>query len=94
LIIWENDANYKGRILAKVRCSELREIPKSVRLTDGEHADTESWAFSIEVLSQNPVVGPPEEDPVPVDGVDPHPVPAVAAPVLQNIVPLAGNDQD
>jgi hypothetical protein len=94
LIIWENDANYKGGILAKVRCSELREIPKSVRLTDGEHADTESWTFSIEVLSQNPIVGPPEEDPVPVEGVDPHPVPAVVAPVHQNIVPLDGNGQD
>jgi hypothetical protein len=82
LIIWENDANYKGGILAKVRCSELREIPKSVRLTDGEHADTKSWTFSIEVLSQNPIVGPPEEDPIPVEGVDPHPLPAVEAPIL------------
>jgi hypothetical protein len=94
LIIWENDANYKGRILAKVRCSELREIPKSVRLTDGEHVDTESWTFSIEVLSQNPIVGPPEEDPIPVDGADAHPFPIVAAPVLQNNAPLVGNDQD
>jgi hypothetical protein len=95
LIIWENDANYKGRILAKVRCSERREIPKSVRLTDGEHADTESWTFSIEVLSQNPIVGPLEEDPVPVEGVDPHPLPAVEAPVLaQNNVPLEGNGLD
>jgi hypothetical protein len=58
LIIWENDANCKGRILAKVRCAELREIPKSIRLIDGEHVDTESWTFSIEVLSQKLVVIP------------------------------------
>jgi hypothetical protein len=44
--------------LAKVRCAELREIPKSIRLTDGEHVDTESWTFSIEVLSQKLVVIP------------------------------------
>jgi hypothetical protein len=36
LIIWENDAENKGRILAKIRCPELRDIPKSVRFTEGE----------------------------------------------------------
>jgi hypothetical protein len=59
LIIWENDANYKDRILAKVRCAELREIPKSIRLTDGEHVDTESWTFSIEVTTRNVLTSDP-----------------------------------
>jgi hypothetical protein len=36
LIIWENDAENKGSILAKIRCPELRDIPKSVRFTEGE----------------------------------------------------------
>jgi hypothetical protein len=87
LIIWENDANYKGRILAKVRCSELREIPKSIRLTDGEHVDTDSWTFSIEVLSQKLVAIPPNEDPIPAEGEDPHPVPNADAPngLLENV---------
>jgi hypothetical protein len=50
LLAWENDEFNLGRILAKVRCTELQEIPKSVRLTDGDNADSESWTFSIEVL--------------------------------------------
>jgi hypothetical protein len=87
LIIWENDANHKGRILAKVRCAELREIPKSIRLTDGEHVDTESWTFSIEVLSQKLVVIPPDEDPIPTEGEDPHPLPNAGVPIglLENV---------
>jgi hypothetical protein len=92
LIIWENDANHRGRILAKVRCVELSEIPKSVRLTDGEHADTESWTFSIEILSQNLVPNPPDQDPFPVDGADPHPLPNVDAVHIEN--PLNNADMD
>jgi hypothetical protein len=76
LIMWENDAENKGRILAKVRCDELREIPKSVRFTEGEGPDAESWTFSIEVLQQVLIGGgPPAEDPMPDVGVDPHPLP-------------------
>jgi hypothetical protein len=30
--------------------------------------DTESWTFSIEVLSQKLVVIPPDEDPIPAEG--------------------------
>jgi hypothetical protein len=74
--MWENDAENKGRILAKVRCDELVEIPKSVRFTEGEDFDADSWTFSIEVLQQVMLGGgPPDEDPIPKDGVDPHPLP-------------------
>jgi hypothetical protein len=77
LILWENNAENKGRIIAKIRCSELRDIPKSVRLTEGEQPDAESWTFSVEVLSQNLLgAGPQDEDPIPDDGIDPHPLPA------------------
>jgi hypothetical protein len=98
LIIWENDANHKGRILAKVRCAELREIPKSIRLSNGEHVDTESWTFSIEVLSQKLVVIPPDEDPIPTEGEDPHPLPNAGVPIgllenVQNLDPAVGVDQ-
>jgi hypothetical protein len=77
LVAWENDASNKGRIIAKIRCSELRDIPKSIRLTDGELADTGSWTFSIKVLHQQQLgAGPPAEDPVPANGDDPHALPA------------------
>jgi hypothetical protein len=73
LIIWENDAENKGRILAKIRCSELRDNPKSVRFTEGEQPEAESWTFSVEVLSQTLLgAGPQDEDPIPDDGSDPH----------------------
>jgi hypothetical protein len=60
--------------------------------------DTESWTFSIEVLSQKLVVIPPEEDSIPAKGEDPHPVPNVGSPNgllenVQNLVPAIGVDQ-
>jgi hypothetical protein len=73
--------------LAKVRCDELIEIPKSVRFTEGEVPDAESWTFSIEVLQQVLIGGgPPAEDPMPDDGVDPHPLPIVNAGPLNALV--------
>jgi hypothetical protein len=47
--------------------------------------DTDSWTFSIEVLSQRLIAIPPNEDPIPVEGEDPHPVPI--AGLLENVVP-------
>jgi hypothetical protein len=52
LLVWENDERNKGRIIAKFKCTELQEIPKSIKLTYGENPETESWTFSIEVLQQ------------------------------------------
>jgi hypothetical protein len=88
LLVWENDERHKGRIIAKVICTELQEIPKSIRLTDGDNLDTESWTFSIEVLQQTLLgAGPQDEYPAPEDGADPHPLPPVnfvPPPVQQN----------
>jgi hypothetical protein len=42
LLAWENDVGNKGRIITKIRCTALRDIPKSIRLTDGELAATGS----------------------------------------------------
>jgi hypothetical protein len=87
-----------GRILAKVRCTELQEIPKSGRLTDGDNADSESWTFSIEVLQQVLLgAGPPDKDPLPDEGVDPHPLPPVifdpqVPPVPPQNIPAQGNN--
>jgi hypothetical protein len=87
--MWENDTDNKGRILAKVRCDDLREIPKSVRFTEGEGPDAKSWTFSIEVLQQVLIGGgPPAEDPMPNDGVDPHPLPILNAGPINA---MAGN---
>jgi hypothetical protein len=90
LVASENDAGNKGRIIAKIRCSELRNIPKSIRLTDGELAATSSWTFSIEVLHQHHLgASPPAEDPIPDDGADSHALPAGIVhhpgPVFHNV---------
>ena len=83
VIAWEQDPRDKGKLLVKLRCTELEDIPKSIRLTEGEFPESESWTFSVEVLQQSLLGGgPQDEDPLPDDGVDPHPMP-------NNVVPVA-----
>jgi hypothetical protein len=89
LILWERDPNKKGRVVAKVRVTDLVEIPKSIRFTEGNRPESESWTFSVEVLQHNLLGGgPPDEDPLPGDGVDPHPLPNVLAPPVAPLVPV------
>jgi hypothetical protein len=81
MLLWETDPNKKGRVVAKVRVTDLEDIPKSIRFTEGNMPDAESWTFSVEVLQQNLLGGgPPDENPLPGDGVDPHPLPNHLAP--------------
>jgi hypothetical protein len=89
LILWERDPNKKGRVVAKVRVTDLAEIPKSIRFTEGNRPESESWTFSVEVLQHNLLGGgPPDEDPLPGDGVDPHPMPADLAPPAAPLLPV------
>jgi hypothetical protein len=93
LLAWENDATNKGRIIAKVRCSELRDIPKSTRLTEGEGPGADSWTFSIEILQQTLIGGSPQdEDPIPPKGVDPHALPPVPFHQQQPEAPVEDMD--
>jgi hypothetical protein len=74
LLIWEKDYTHRARIIAKVRVTELVDIPKSIRFTEGDQPESESWTFSVELLQETLLGGgPPDEDPLPEDGVDPHP---------------------
>jgi hypothetical protein len=76
VLLWEKDLGNKGRILAKVRVTELVEIPKSIRFSEGDAAESKSWNFSVEVLQETLLGGvPADEDPLPEDGEDPHPLP-------------------
>ena len=84
VVLWEKDPRHKGRIIVKVRVTKLDEIPKSVTFSHGDRPDSESWTFSVEVLSQTLLGGgPPDEDPLPDEGVDPHPLPA--APFVPDV---------
>jgi hypothetical protein len=53
MLLWETDPNKKGRVVAKVRVTDLEDIPKSIRFTEGNMPDAESWTFLVEVLQQN-----------------------------------------
>jgi hypothetical protein len=81
-LLWERDPNIKGRVLVKVRVTNLEDIPRSIRMTESSRPNAESCTFLVEVLQQNLLGGgPPDEDPVPDEGVDPHPMPGHALPV-------------
>jgi hypothetical protein len=45
LLLWEKDEGNIGRIIAKVRVTDLENIPKSIRFTDGDRPDSESWTL-------------------------------------------------
>jgi hypothetical protein len=76
LLLWEKDEANLGRIIAKVRVSDLEDIPKSIHFTDGDRPDSESWTFSVEILQEEMLGGgPADEDPLPDNGMDPHPLP-------------------
>jgi hypothetical protein len=76
IISWEREDALKGKILVKARVTELIGIPKSIRWSEGEQFEEESWTCSVEVLLEEMLGGgPTDEDPIPPDGVDPNHVP-------------------
>jgi hypothetical protein len=94
LLLWERDPNRKGRVLVKVRVTDSQDIPRSIRLTESSRPEAESWTFLVEVLQQNLLGGgPPDEDPLPDEGVDPHPMPghALPAPLFNQGLPPQNN---
>jgi hypothetical protein len=96
LLLWERDPNRKGRVLVKVRVTDLMDIPRSIRMTESSRPDAESWTFLVEVLLNNLLGGaPPDEDPLPDEGVDPHPLPGHALPApIFNPAPVEPFVQD
>ena len=76
IISWEKEDALKGKVLVKARVTDLQEIPKSLRWTEGEMFEGESLTSSIEVLMEEMLGGgSPDEDTIPPPGIDPHPIP-------------------
>lgn len=76
LVSWENDPRKRGRIIAKVRVTELIDVPRSIRWSEGEVLEEDSWTSSVEIIHQEMQgEGPADEDPIPPPGVDPHLLP-------------------
>jgi hypothetical protein len=65
-------------------------------MTESSRPDAESWTFLVEVIQHNLLGGgPPDEDPLPDEGVDPHPMPGHALPApMFNQAPAQPVDQD
>jgi hypothetical protein len=42
VILWEKDPTHKERIIGKVRVTDVIEIPKSIRFTEGDLPESES----------------------------------------------------
>ena len=75
-INWEKEDALKGKILVKARVTDLIEIPKSIRWSEGENFEEGSLTSSVEVLLvEMQGGGPADEDPFPPPGVDAHPIP-------------------
>jgi hypothetical protein len=53
LLLWEKDPNRKGRVLVKVRVTDLMDIPKSIRMTENSRPEAQSWTFLVEILLDN-----------------------------------------
>ena len=67
-------------------------------MTESSRPEAQSWTFLVEVLLDNLLGGgPADEDPLPDEGVDPHPLPGHALPVPQFIpapvIPAGQDDQ-
>ena len=69
-----------GRIVVKAHVMNLAIIPKSMRWSEGDEFEEDGWSSSIEVLASELLGGgPADEDPIPPENVDPHPLPEDAA---------------
>jgi hypothetical protein len=49
LLLWERGPNRKGRFMAKVIVTDLAEIPRSIRFTEGNRLEV----FLVEVLQHD-----------------------------------------
>ena len=59
----------KRKDFGQARVADLIDIPKSIRWSEGEQFEEESWTSSVEVLLEEMLGGgPADEDPIPPDG--------------------------
>ena len=61
--------------MVKIRVENLSDVPVSIVVGESDDPNAESWSVPVIILQQDLLgAGPPEEDPVPVDGNN-HPQP-------------------
>ena len=75
LIEWDRNKSTRANLMVKVRVEELRHIPTSIVIGEGDDFQSGSHIVPVVILQQR-ILGaePPDEDPIPPNG-NPHPVP-------------------
>ncbi|XBI96381.1 hypothetical protein VPH35_032670 [Triticum aestivum] len=74
MCVWDRVKSSDAAVLIKVYVDALKEIPASI-VVSSDKKEGESWTCPVIIIHDSPVgEGPPEEDPIPVDG-NPHPRP-------------------
>jgi hypothetical protein len=66
LILYEVSDEFPGRVMARVRITNLQEVPHFIVYSDSHNVHGDSWTVQCEIIQHNDLaVAPPEEDPVP-----------------------------
>jgi hypothetical protein len=79
-LVWNHDGSNRARILVKIRVPDLLEIPISLVLchNDSDEGHGHSWTVVNYILQAKLIGGlGGDEDPVPPDGGNPHPLPNI-----------------
>uniref|UniRef100_A0ACD5XZP2 Uncharacterized protein n=1 Tax=Avena sativa TaxID=4498 RepID=A0ACD5XZP2_AVESA len=77
-LVWNRDFSNRARVLVKVRVPDMLEIPISLVLGDNtsDEGHGHSWTVVIYVMQAGVIGGlGGDEDPLPPDGGNPHPMP-------------------
>ena len=80
VLIWNRDNSNRARILVKIRVYDIDKIPMSIVVTQttSDEGTGGSWSCPTIIISATmlgAVAG--DEDPLPPDGANPHPLPIV-----------------
>ncbi|XP_045090689.1 uncharacterized protein [Aegilops tauschii subsp. strangulata] len=75
-VMWDRNRSTRANLMVKIKVEELRDIPSSIAIGEGD--DTATLSVPVVIL-QDTSLGreAPDEDPIPAFG-NPHPVPAQA----------------
>lgn len=88
LLLWEESNTFPGRILARVRVTNVQGVPQFIAYSDSRDLNGESWTIQCEVVQQVQLGDePPEEDPLPdeleLEDIVPYDFFGLGQPVIQ-----------
>lgn len=73
LLLWDRARSSKSILVVQIRVEAPRDVPASIVVGESEDEHSKSWTVPVVIVQQEILGGgPPDEDPIPVDG-NPHP---------------------